>query len=52
MLRSRVFHAPSVSLMDLSPPSMEQDALPSMDAPSAPTQYMAGFVSEITPRKL
>ena len=46
-------HVPSASVMDLSPPSVEQDdALSSMDAPSAPTQNMAGFASEITPRKM
>ena len=40
--------------MDLSPPSiLEQDDAPSnMDAPSAPTQKMAGFVSDITPRNM
>jgi hypothetical protein len=48
-----VSHEPSASLMDLSPPSLEQDEAPSsMDAPSAPTQKMAGFVSEITPSKM
>ena len=46
------FHVPSASFMDLSPPSVEQDEAPSnMDAPSAPTQNMASFVSEIMPRK-
>ena len=46
-------HVPSVSLMDLSPPFMEQGDAPSnMDAPSAPTHNMTGFVSEITPRKM
>ena len=50
----KVFHVPSVSLMDLSPPSiLEQDDAPSnVDAPSAPTQKMASFVSENTPRKM
>ena len=45
-------HVPSVSVMDLSPPSMEQHAPSNKDAPSTPTQKMAGLVSEITPRKM
>ena len=53
MLCSCFVHVPSASVMDLSPPSVEQDdALSSMDAPSAPTHNMAGFVSEVTPRKM
>ena len=47
------FHVPSASGMALSPPSVEQDdPLSSMDAASAPTQNMAGCVSEMTPRRM
>ena len=46
------FHVPALSVMDISPPSFEQHVLSSMDAPSAPTQNMAGFVSEITPHNM
>jgi hypothetical protein len=41
-----VFNVPSTSVMDLSPPSVEQDAPSNEDAPSTPSQNMAGLLSK------